>query len=204
MAGYGWDGPPRTFKELETPNPRRAKHQMRWKRLDAPGQEDAELFPFKYTWQLRGRVSTTFDGTPASIRYTIGCHGWEFGIATIVMRWRDDRRRLVVIRDRKGRWTVAKQPRPDLSPCEDIDLSVTPSTNTLPIRRLAMEVGDYMDATAAWVRFPELTVEPLRQRYTRIAANRYRYENLDSGFVADLETDDDGIVVLYPNLWARA
>ncbi len=107
-------------------------------------------------------------------------------------------------RDPRGVWRVSRQPRPDLASCEDIDLSVTPSTNTLPIRRLALEPGDHMNVTAAWVRFPELTVEPLRQRYTRLAANRYRYESLDSGFTADLETDDDGLVVLYPNLWARA
>lgn len=88
--------------------------------------------------------------------------------------------------------------------CTDIDLSVTPSTNTIPIRRLALDIGGSEEVIAAWVRFPELTVEPLRQLYTRLDAKRYRYESVRSGFAAELEVDDAGLVVTYPHLWQRA
>src|SRR5712664_99467 len=39
----------------------------------------------------------------------------------------------------------------------DIDLAVTPATNTLPIRRLNLEVGQSQEVTAAWLKFPDLT-----------------------------------------------
>ncbi len=87
--------------------------------------------------------------------------------------------------------------------CLDVDLSVTPATNTLPIRRLALAEGAAAAVTAAWVRFPALTVEPLPQRYTRLGGGRYRYES-DTGFVTEIESDDLGLVTRYGGGWERA
>ncbi len=92
--------------------------------------------------------------------------------------------------------------RDDLAGCIDVDLGITPSTNTLPIRRLNLQVGESADVTAAWVRFPELTVEPLAQRYTRLDERRYRYEST-TGFSAELEVDELGLVVRYGDIWER-
>jgi uncharacterized protein len=54
---------------------------------------------------------------------------------------------------------------------------------------------------AAWVRFPELTIEPLEQRYTRLAAHRYLYESTGGTFRRELTVDDHGFVIDYPGLW---
>ena len=59
-----------------------------------------------------------------------------------------------------GRW----RHRPDLDSCSDIDLGWTPATNLLPIRRLALDVGETATTTAVWVRFPEMTIEPSEQK----------------------------------------
>jgi hypothetical protein len=80
---------------------------------------------------------------------------------------------------------------------------VSPVTNTLPIRRLKLAVGEDALVTAAWVKFPELTVSPLRQRYARLAENLYRYDSLESGFTAELMVDADGLVVEYGSIWRR-
>jgi len=86
--------------------------------------------------------------------------------------------------------------------CLDVDLAVTPATNTLPIRRLDLGMSKSESVTASWIKFPELTVEPLSQRYTRTAKNIYRYES-DTGFSADIQFDDLGLVVAYPGGWER-
>lgn len=188
----------------EEPMPGRTR-RITWRRLDAPGEEDALLYPSKGTWHLSGRVSTSFGDRPVRIRYRIACSpAWGFRLGLLQMDEARTRRRLSARLDGDRGWTVSGRPRPDLEGCTDLDLSITPSTNTIPIRRLGLGVGESADVTAAWVRFPELTVEPLLQRYTRLGANRFRYEGLGSGFTADLETDDDGLVVAYPHLWARA
>ena len=33
---------------------------------------------------------------------------------------------------------------------------------------------------------------------------RYRFENLDSGYAVEILVDDAGLVLEYPDLWARA
>jgi hypothetical protein len=92
---------------------------------------------------------------------------------------------------------------PDLSGTVDIELGFTPATNTLPIRRLALEIGESARVRSAWLRFPELRLEPLEQMYTRQAERRFRYRSLVDGelFVARLDTDMFGWVVRYEGLW---
>jgi len=52
------------------------------------------------------------------------------------------------------------------------------------------------------VKFPEFTVEPLSQRYTRLTTTTYRYES-NTGFSADIVVDDLGLVITYPGGWDR-
>jgi hypothetical protein len=87
--------------------------------------------------------------------------------------------------------------------CLDLDLAFSPSTNILPLRRLGLAAGESGEATAAWVRFPDLSVEPLPQRYTRLDERRVRYESRGGAFTAELEVDDLGLVVRYPPFWER-
>jgi hypothetical protein len=62
-------------------------------------------------------------------------------------------------------------------------------------------VGARADVRAAWLRFPELVLEPLDQRYERLAGSQYRYESSGGAFVAILETNAAGAVTRYPGLW---
>ena len=79
---------------------------------------------------------------------------------------------------------------------------MTPATNTLPIRRLNLQIGSSESVIAAWIKFPDLTVEPVSQRYTRLSKNTYRYES-NTGFSAEIVVDDLGLVTTYPNGWER-
>ncbi|HET9775842.1 MAG TPA: putative glycolipid-binding domain-containing protein, partial [Gemmatimonadaceae bacterium] len=88
-----------------------------------------------------------------------------------------------------------------LAGCEDIDLGFSPATNLLPIRRLALKVGDTAKVRAAWLRYPEITLEVLEQTYTRTAEDVYRYESGGGKFRRDLKVDERGMVLEYPDLW---
>ncbi|HEU0053514.1 MAG TPA: putative glycolipid-binding domain-containing protein [Longimicrobium sp.] len=116
---------------------------------------------------------------------------------------RGGERRAISIAVEDGRWTVDGAARPELDGCVDVDISLSPSTNTLPIRRLGLAVGESAEVAAAWVRFPGLTVEVLPQRYTRLDERRWRYESRRGSFVAELEVDADGVVTRYGDLWER-
>jgi hypothetical protein len=55
--------------------------------------------------------------------------------------------------------------------------------------------------SAAWVRFPDFTLERLEQTYTRLTENSYRYESGGGKFRCDLKVDASGLVLDYPGLW---
>ena len=109
--------------------------------------------------------------------------------------------------DGAGNWTADGAARPDLASCIDVDIRVTPFTNTLPIRRLGLRSGDSAELSVAYVALPALRVTRERQRYTCVAAEAdgglYRYESLTTGFRADLPVDGDGLVLDYPGLFRR-
>jgi hypothetical protein len=86
----------------------------------------------------------------------------------------------------------------------DVDLPITPFTNTLPIRRLRLAAGTRAELTTIYVRTPALSVEIDQQRYICVEPlRRYRYEAVDGTFSADLEVDADGLVIDYPGLFRR-
>ncbi|MEQ5843371.1 putative glycolipid-binding domain-containing protein [Paraburkholderia acidicola] len=91
-----------------------------------------------------------------------------------------------------------------LDGCIDIDITVTPFTNTLPIRRLQLAAGERRTIVVAYIAAPELQVTRVDQAYTCIDRDReYRYEGLLSGFTTHLKVDDDGLVVDYPTMVRR-
>ena len=98
-------------------------------------------------------------------------------------------------------WTINGRSCPDLDGCDDIDLSFSPATNLLPIRRIRLATGAQASVRAAWLRFPALTLESLEQKYERLSESRYRYESGGGSFVAMLETNAVGFVTLFPGLW---
>ena len=76
-------------------------------------------------------------------------------------------------------------------------------TNTLPIRRLDLKVGEAAPVRAAWLRFPSFALEPLEQSYERLDNNMYRYESAGGRFVARVGVDDSGLVTDYGDIWSR-
>ena len=92
---------------------------------------------------------------------------------------------------------------PELDGCTDIDIRLTPFTNTLPINRLHLPLEGSKDTTVVYFNLPAGEVKPVKQTYTRLGNHRYRYENHSTGFTAVLETDEDGFVIDYPGIWQR-
>lgn len=121
-----------------------------------------------------------------------------------VERGEGDAQTLELLSAGKGQW---KDPdgsvRPELAGCMDIDLSVTPFSNTLPLRRLGDALRQRQSIRVLYIKMPELQVRSVRQAYTFLDDRRYRYEGVDTGFTAELPVDADGFVIDYPGLFER-
>lgn len=90
-----------------------------------------------------------------------------------------------------------------LAEAVDVDLGLSPLTNSTPILRAGMHrAPGSLELVAAWVSVPELTVRPSRQRYDHVSPGVVRYTDLGlfAGFAEDVTVDEDGLVVLYPGL----
>jgi hypothetical protein len=153
-------------------------------------------------YQFNGTVVQSMDGQPARIEYQIVLdQHWQTRRVTVNATIGGQQRQLALTVDDQQRWW---QDGIELAQCAgllDVDLGVTPATNTLPMRRLAMAVGERRAVTAAWMSFPEMVMEPLPQHYTRLAEQRYLYESPD--FRAELAVDDLSLIVQYGDWFER-
>jgi hypothetical protein len=178
--------------------------RMRWRRLDVPGHEEARAERTGDGWRLCGELHADETGVVARLRYEIDCDaGWRTRSALIQGVVGNEPFRLALTADGTGRWARDGSAVPELNGAADVDLGFTPATNTLPIRRLGLGVGESAPVRSAWLRFPELRLEPLDQTYTRESERSFRYRAIVDGepFVALLETDAFGRVLRYEGLW---
>lgn len=180
-----------------------------WLSSDWKGQETCTLSQLSDGWQLAGHATGDADGQPVSVDYAISTdQHWQTRRVSISMSTENPQshQQCVLERDDHGRWTAHGEDCPPLDTIQglhDIDIQITPASNALPINRLNLAIGEGSEVTAAWVRIPEFVVEPLRQRYTRIADRAYAYESNDGEFTATLEVDDLGLISTYDPGWQR-
>lgn len=181
-----------------------ALRTVRWRPLEGEGLEHLTIRPTAGGIRAEGVVIGSRDAQPYGVRYRIDCDdAWRvrsFAIENTAGL------RLELLSDGEGHWQhPSGMPAAAFDGCIDIDLSGTPFTNTLPIRRLVLKPGDgTARLTILYVPFD--TFEPFvdGQRYTcLIPGRRYLYEADDGTFRAELPVDEDGLVTDYPTLCER-
>ena len=148
---------------------------------------DQEHGPFRLTYRL------TWDDA------------WTIRNAELVVATERSTKSLSLHTDGQGHWHHGDGHAMDeLNGCVDVDIWPTPFTNSFPIRRKPMKVGERREFRMAWIFAPDLTVNPQPQAYTRLADRLYLFENLDgSGFRVELPVDEDRIVLDYPDFFRR-
>ena len=150
---------------------------------------------------LVGTVLGGEEGLPVRVEYRVLVDRAGLTTAVHVRDLRAFRTRTIALeRTAKGSWTIDGKAERSLKGCTDIDLGCSPSTNTLPIRRLRLAIGASHTIQAAWVRFPELVVVKAAQTYARLDEFTYRYAS--GTFDAELAIDEDGLVTAYAD-WRR-
>ena len=149
-------------------------------------------------------VSIVADEPPYAVRYRVTCDA-DWRCRELDVEIVDTGRAVRLRGDGRGRWRDGAGTRlPQLDGAIDVDVSITPFTNTLPIRRLDLVEGDVREISVVYVRAPALSVELDHQRYICVERRRrYRYEAVDGTFAADIEVDGDGLVLTYPGLFRR-
>jgi len=175
----------------------------RWAAHEKGGLEHLELDESGGAIAAEGVVIGVDDADkPFGCRYAIRCDAyWHVRRVEVRVAGRAS---LLLESDGEGNWSDAQgRPQPALAGCIDVDLTCTPFTNTLPLRRLGPRLRQRHTITVAYVDVPALAVEPSQQAYTWLGPGRYLFESLSNRFSAEIETDVDGLVLRYPGLFSR-
>jgi hypothetical protein len=177
-----------------------------WSAWEGPGLEHLHLTQQEATVTADSLIICVIDERPIRLRYTITCDDrWRMRSVDLVSL-EDEQQAIRLRTDGEGQWTnAAGQLVPDLDGCREVDISLTPFTNTLPIRRLVLAPGQTQDVPAAYIDVARFTVQRVPQRYTRLQTSGqvYLYEGLLWDFRAELPVDADGLVLDYPGLFRR-
>jgi uncharacterized protein len=167
------------------------KREVMWTPWEGPGLEHLRLVTSGSGVVANGLVIGLEAGRPFRIGYEVRCDGlWR--VREVRAAAPDSERPVLELQaDGQGHWKRrGGEPVPELHGCIDVDISATPFTNTLPIRRLGLKPGESEELMVTYIRVPELLIGPERQRYgcleARADGGLYRFEALPSGFTAEL------------------
>ena len=143
------------------------------------------------------------DGNPYAARYQIICDT-EWRVRSVGVELLGEDRNIRLTGDGNGRWSGQSGDLTQLRGAVDVDITATPFTNTIPIRRLNLGKDQSADILTVYIHLPELRITTDPQRYTCLEpGGLYRFESLDGDFVRDIEVDADGLVTDYPGLFRR-
>jgi uncharacterized protein len=173
-----------------------------WRRVDLPGHDACVLHTSDAGHCLTGTAVFGLEGRPCQLSYQVECEAdWRSRAARISGWFGSDKVEMTITALPDGRWLFNGSEIAAVAGCVDVDLGFTPATNLFQIRRLALGIGEEADAPAAWINFPNLTLERLEHRYHRISPGEYDYEAPDVGYAAILRVNETGFVTHYPGLW---
>jgi hypothetical protein len=180
-----------------------------WRHLGArEGFESVFLATAGPGLRLDGCTAAVDEGRAWAVRYVITLDGrWCTRTARVWARSPAGEHEVRLDADGSGRWRVDGVPAPRLDGCLDVDLESSSCTNTMPVHRLRLGVGQRAEAPAAYVRALDLHVERLEQRYSRVDDDgpqpRYDYRAPAFGVECRLVYDRSGLVLDYPGLAIR-
>ncbi len=84
-----------------------------------------------------------------------------------------------------------------------IDISLTPFTNTLPIRNSKLHLGQERVIDVLYIDILGGEILPLKQRYRKDGDGMYNFQNVPNDFEATISVDEFGLVIYYPLLFER-
>lgn len=188
------------------------KRQIIWSNLTSTGLEHLHLSSRNNVIVADGIVIGVEQDVAFRIRYEIICDiHWQVRKVTVASLGEAEQA-ICFVTDGSGNWINEKgEEIPAFQGCLDVDISVTPFTNTLPIRRLHLLQNQALDINVVYISVPEMQLSVKPQRYTCLEItddeSQYKFESLDADFTVILTVDADGLVKDYPALfrcvWAQ-
>lgn len=155
--------------------------------------------------RLTGHTTAVDGDVSWSVGYVVEVDdAWRTRVADVSVLAGSGTRRVRLERRPDDTWLVDGEPASHLDGCVDVDLESSAVTNTLPVHRLPLPLGEPSDVPAAFVRATDLRVERLEQTYERLGtAGQVAYTSSTFDVRCTLTYDSSGLVVDYPDIARR-
>ncbi len=180
-----------------------------WAPWAGPGLEHLRLRTADIGYVATGTVLGMSDGQPFRLQYKIKCDSdWRVRKVLLDCLGPQGSRERILRATGRGQWKDdSGEILAELDGCQDVDIAVTPFTNTLAIRRLKLRPGQRADLRVAFIDMPNLQIRPVEQRYACVEQRpdgmTVTYEGLFRKFKVDLPLDSDALVIDYPEAFRR-
>lgn len=154
--------------------------------------------------EITSTIIGHYEGKIYRVEYLIKTNSnWETIFLQISSRHSSQTQLILFEGDGKGNWLSNGEKADQFNGCIDVDIPLTPFTNTLPIRRLSLSTNQSQEIQVIYFDLLEQQIKPVRQKYTRLSNTEYHYENVPNDFEATIQVDESGLVVDYPLLFER-
>jgi uncharacterized protein len=154
--------------------------------------------------EITSTIIGSYEGRLYKVEYHIRTNEyWQTVLLELTSQVSNNTQMTTFEGDGKGIWTFNGKEAEQFIGCIDVDIAVTPFTNTLPIRRLQLQQGQSQQIQVIYCDLLNQVIKPVSQNYTRLSNNEYHYENIPNDFEATIQVDESGLVVDYPGLFVR-
>ncbi len=175
-----------------------------WKGIEYESLENCLIRTTEEGTEISSTIVGQYEGKVYLIDYQIRANtAWETVFVSIESRINFRTQHWQFEGDCQGNWRKNGKAVAPYGGCIDVDIPVTPFTNTLPINRLKLTIGESRLIKVIYLDVLTDEFKPVQQKYTRLKEDVYHYENVPNDFEAEIIVDKQGLVVDYPQLFTR-
>jgi len=180
------------------------KKNILWEATDHPSLEHCVLNYTTHSIEISSVIIGKSKNNIYRLDYSMTLDKkWELKTATINIDSCKLKKKFMVKRSTNGNWFLNNKIAKRFHNCTEIDISLTPFTNSLPINRIGFIKGQDEKIKVIYFDILEGKVKPVMQRYTRLTSSKYRFQNIPNDFEAVIRIDKNGLVNKYPALFKQ-
>jgi hypothetical protein len=174
-----------------------------WKGIIYNSLEYFKLKREKDTFIVKSKIIGTYEDKMYAVAYNVLIDN-EWKVQNFKIEYEVNNIKKKIIGEKiNNKWKMNGVINPSYTDFDFIDISLTPFTNTLPIRNLNLEIGQEQEVNVIYINILDNYVKPVKQKYRKISDRTYKYENVPNDFEADISVDELGLVIFYPLLFER-
>ena len=153
--------------------------------------------------EINSTIIGSYEGKIYLVEYCIKTNkDWQTYFVELKYRHSNKEVQLILKKE-KDNWLLNNTKANEFKDCFDVDISLSPFTNSLPVNRLKLSNNQEQKIKVIYINILEQELKPVEQVYKRLSKTKYLYQNVPNDFEAEIEVDESGFVVSYPSLFKR-